>query len=75
MNLVAKEYIATRTDQTGVLILSEMAGAAHELNEALIINPNNFEQIVDSIKQALEMPEEEQIRRISSFKKGLSDIV
>jgi trehalose 6-phosphate synthase/phosphatase len=63
MNLVAKEYIATRTDNTGVLILSEMAGAAHELNEALIINPNNFEQIVDSIKQALEMPEEEQIRR------------
>ncbi|MGB7784973.1 MAG: bifunctional alpha,alpha-trehalose-phosphate synthase (UDP-forming)/trehalose-phosphatase [Salinimicrobium sp.] len=63
MNLVAKEYIATRTDNTGVLILSEMAGAAHELNEALIINPNNFEQIVDSIKQALEMPEEEQKRR------------
>ena len=63
MNLVAKEYIATRTENTGVLILSEMAGAAHELNEALIINPNNFEQIVDSIKQALEMPEEEQKRR------------
>ena len=63
MNLVAKEYIATRTDNTGVLILSEMAGAAHELNEALIINPNNFDQIVESIKQALEMPEEEQKRR------------
>lgn len=63
MNLVAKEYLATRADQTGVLILSEMAGAAHELNEALIINPNNFEQIVDSIKLALEMPEEEQKRR------------
>ncbi|GAB2773090.1 bifunctional alpha,alpha-trehalose-phosphate synthase (UDP-forming)/trehalose-phosphatase [Salinimicrobium soli] len=63
MNLVAKEYISTRIDNTGVLILSEMAGAAHELNEALIINPNNFEQIVDTIKQALEMPEEEQIRR------------
>lgn len=63
MNLVAKEYIATRTDNTGVLILSEMAGASHELSEALLINPNNFDQIVDSIKQALEMPEEEQIRR------------
>lgn len=63
MNLVAKEYIATRTENTGVLILSEMAGAAHELNEALIINPNNFDQIVESIKQALEMPEQEQKRR------------
>lgn len=71
MNLVAKEYIATRTDNTGVLILSEMAGAAHELNEALIINPNNFEQIVDSIKQALEMPQEEQVRRNKILQKRL----
>ncbi len=71
MNLVAKEYIATRVDQTGVLILSEMAGAAHELNEALIINPNNFEQIVNTIKTALEMPEEEQIRRNKILQKRL----
>ncbi len=71
MNLVAKEYVATRTDQTGVLILSEMAGAAHELNEALIINPNNFEQIVDSIKLALEMPKEEQVRRNKLLQKRL----
>ena len=71
MNLVAKEYIATRIDQTGVLILSEMAGAAHELNEALIINPNNFEQIVDTIKVALEMPEEEQVRRNKLLQKRL----
>lgn len=63
MNLVAKEYLATRTDQTGVLILSEMAGASQEMNEALIINPNNFEQIADSIHMAVQMPKEEQIRR------------
>lgn len=63
MNLVAKEYLATRTDQTGVLILSEMAGAAHELNEALLINPNNFDQVVETIKRAFEMPREEQIKR------------
>ncbi|MGK0139882.1 MAG: trehalose 6-phosphate synthase/phosphatase, partial [Algoriphagus sp.] len=56
MNLVAKEYIASRVDNTGVLILSEMAGAAKELNEALIINPNNADQIADTIKEALEMP-------------------
>ena len=71
MNLVAKEYIATRTDKTGVLILSEMAGAAQEMNEALIINPNNFEQISDAIYQAINMPEEEQIRRNTLLQKRL----
>ncbi len=71
MNLVAKEYVATRTDNSGVLILSEMAGSAHELNEALLINPNNFDQIVDSIKQALEMPKVEQVRRNKVMQKRL----
>ena len=63
MNLVAKEYIATRIDRTGVLILSEMAGAAKEMNEALLINPNNLNLIADTIKEALEMPVEEQKKR------------
>ncbi|MGS2762355.1 bifunctional alpha,alpha-trehalose-phosphate synthase (UDP-forming)/trehalose-phosphatase [Sinomicrobium sp. M5D2P9] len=63
MNLVAKEYIATRVDKDGVLVLSEMAGAAKEMNEALLINPNNFEQMADTIKRALEMTEEEQTER------------
>ncbi len=63
MNLVAKEYIATRTDKTGVLILSEMAGSAYEMNEALLINPNNFEEQADTLKQAINMPVEEQISR------------
>lgn len=63
MNLVAKEYIASRVDQTGVLILSEMAGAAHEMNDALLINPNDYNQIAETLKYALEMPEEEQIAR------------
>lgn len=71
MNLVAKEYLATRINKTGVLILSEMAGAAHELNEALIINPNNFEQIADTIKFALEMPKEEQKRRNEALQKRI----
>ena len=60
MNLVAKEYIATRTDKTGVLILSEMAGSANEMNEAILINPNNFEQIADSLHEAINMPIAEQ---------------
>ncbi|WP_339705906.1 bifunctional alpha,alpha-trehalose-phosphate synthase (UDP-forming)/trehalose-phosphatase [uncultured Kriegella sp.] len=63
MNLVAKEYIATRTDKTGVLILSEMAGSANEMNEALLINPNNFEQIADALYEAINMPREEQQSR------------
>jgi len=71
MNLVAKEYIATRVNKDGVLILSEMAGAAKEMNEALLINPNNFEQIANTLKKALEMPKDEQIRRNSILQKRL----
>lgn len=71
MNLVAKEYIATRTDKTGVLILSEMAGSANEMNESLLINPNNFEQIADAINQAITMPIEEQQERNDILQKRL----
>lgn len=71
MNLVAKEYVATRTDLSGVLILSEMAGAAHEMNEALIINPNNYDQIADALKQAYEMPLMEQKSRNRTIQKRL----
>ena len=71
MNLIAKEYIASKPDATGVLILSEMAGAARELGEAFIVNPNNREQIAEAIKQALEMSSEEQIRRNTVMQKRL----
>lgn len=71
MNLVAKEYIATRTDKTGVLILSEMAGAAYEMNEALLINPNNFEEQADTLKKAIHMPINEQIERNTILQKRL----
>jgi len=63
MNLVAKEFIASRPDQTGVLILSEMAGAAKEMGEALIINPFHREDFAKALEQALTMPVEEQCRR------------
>ncbi len=63
MNLIAKEFIATKTDGRGVLILSEMAGAAKEMGEALIINPNDNEEIVEAIREALEMDGDEQIER------------
>lgn len=63
MNLIAKEYVASRTDLTGVLILSEMAGATKELGEAITINPNDRHEIAAALKEALEMPVEEQRRR------------
>jgi len=63
MNLIAKEYVAAKTDKTGVLILSEMAGAAKELGEAIIINPNNVQEIADALKEALEMPKDKQAKR------------
>ncbi len=63
MNLVAKEFLATRVDQTGVLILSEMAGASKEMGEALLINPFHETEIADALERALAMPEEEQKRR------------
>lgn len=71
MNLVAKEYIATRTDKTGVLILSEMAGSANEMNEALLINPNNFEQTAEALHKAINMPLEEQQERNGILQKRL----
>ena len=63
MNLIAKEYLAARTDDTGVLILSEMAGAAGELPGALQVNPNSASEIAEAIKAALELTRDEQVRR------------
>ena len=62
MNLVCKEYIASRTAKTGVLILSEMAGAAKELSDAIIVNPYDIHEIVNALKTALAMPVEEQVK-------------
>lgn len=71
MNLISKEYIATKTDGKGVLILSETAGAARELGEAIIINVNNQEEIVHALEEALAMPEEEQIERNRTLQERL----
>ncbi|GAA4500673.1 bifunctional alpha,alpha-trehalose-phosphate synthase (UDP-forming)/trehalose-phosphatase [Hymenobacter ginsengisoli] len=67
MNLVAKEYIASKGDQRGVLILSERAGAARELSDALIINPTDMSQLAEAMHDALVMPEEEQQTRLSAM--------
>ena len=77
MNLIAKEYLATRNDRSGALVLSEMAGAARELGEAILVNPGHIEEMSEAIAQALEMPVDEQVRRIGAMQERLQryDIV
>lgn len=72
MNLVAKEYIAAKQRQPGVLILSEMTGAVDELPEALRINPNDRYAIIAAIKTALVMPRSQQRQRLQSMQRRLS---
>ena len=72
MNLVAKEYLAAKRERPGVLILSEMAGAAVELSDALVINPMDAKQIEQAILTALTMPEEEQLAALRKMQKIVS---
>jgi trehalose 6-phosphate synthase len=68
MNLVAKEYVASRFDEDGVLILSDFAGASRELTDAIVVNPFSEEESVEAIRQALEMPEEERRKRMRKMR-------
>lgn len=72
MNLVAKEYVAAKRDSPGVLILSEMTGAAVEMTDALLINPNDTEQIEQAVCQALNMHVEEQQQRMQRMQNIIS---
>jgi trehalose 6-phosphate synthase/phosphatase len=72
MNLIAKEYVAVKKDKPGVLILSEMTGAIIEMSEALRVNPNNIEEIRDTIFFALNIPETEQIQKLKTMQALLS---
>ncbi|MGN6701362.1 MAG: alpha,alpha-trehalose-phosphate synthase (UDP-forming), partial [Burkholderiaceae bacterium] len=73
MNLVAKEFIAARDDERGVLILSQFTGAARELHEALIVNPYHIEQSAEAVYRALTMPEVEQRERMHSMRALVRD--
>jgi trehalose 6-phosphate synthase/phosphatase len=68
MNLVCKEYVACRTNNDGTLILSEMAGASKELIDAIVVNPNNIQEISLALETALLMPKEEQQRRMTQMR-------
>ncbi|MEO6670081.1 MAG: bifunctional alpha,alpha-trehalose-phosphate synthase (UDP-forming)/trehalose-phosphatase [Ferruginibacter sp.] len=73
MNLVSKEFVASRRDKKGVLILSEMAGAARELTDALTINPNDILEMAQKIKEGLEMNETEQTTRIENMQRRIAN--
>jgi len=73
MNLVAKEFVASRSDKQGVLILSELTGAASELSEAILVNPLDREEISNAINQALTMPIKEQEERMVMMQKRLKE--
>ena len=73
MNLVAKEFVAARSDEDGVLILSQFTGASRELKDALIVNPYDTEQMADAICLALRMPPEERRARMGRMRANVRD--
>jgi alpha,alpha-trehalose-phosphate synthase [UDP-forming] len=73
MNLVAKEYVAARFDEDGVLVLSEFTGAADELRQALLINPHDIDGLKDAIMRAIDMPRTERRRRMRALRKRVRE--
>jgi trehalose 6-phosphate synthase len=73
MNLVAKEFVAAREDERGVLVLSQFTGAARELTEALVVNPYDLEEASTALATALQMSEEEQRDRMRSMRAYLAE--
>lgn len=73
MNLVCKEYVASRTDNRGVLVLSEFAGAAAELPDAILVNPNDLDDLKGAILRAVAMDPAEQARRIAAMRAHLRE--
>ena len=73
MNLVSKEFVASRKDKRGVLVISEMAGAARELTDALTINPNDVLEMAEKIKEGLEMNEQDQAKNLESMQKRIAN--
>jgi len=73
MNLVAKEFVGSRDDERGALILSTFAGAAHELSDALLVNPYDISQLAEAIHRALEMSEEEQSARMQRMRHNVRE--
>ncbi|WP_394279936.1 trehalose-6-phosphate synthase [Microbacterium sp.] len=73
MNLVAKEYVASRVDGGGALVLSEFTGAADELTQAISVNPHDIAGLKDAIMQAIEMPQKERDRRMRALRRRVRE--
>lgn len=73
MNLVAKEYVASRTDNEGVLVLSSFTGAARELTSALLVNPFSVDEVADAVHSALTMPAHERRQRMEKLRKAVRE--
>lgn len=73
MNLVAKEYVASRVEEDGCLILSEFTGAAATLTEAVLVNPYDIERLADTIRSSLSMPETEKRSRMRRLRRAVSE--
>ena len=73
MNLVAKEYVAARTDEQGALILSRFTGASHELTDALIVNPYDTDELARAMRRALTMPAEEKRTRMQRMRAAVKE--
>ncbi len=73
MNLVAKEFVASRLDEDGVLLLSQFAGAAQELTDAVLFNPFAIDEMAEAIRQAVEMPRAEQKKRMQRMRSAVQD--
>ena len=73
MNLVAKEFVASRDDEQGVLVLSQFTGAARELHDALLVNPYHGEECAEALYRALTMPSDEQRVRMRSMRRIVSE--
>jgi trehalose 6-phosphate synthase len=73
MNLVSKEFVASRSDERGALILSRFTGAARELTDALQINPFSPDEVADAMERALSMNEEEQTRRMRRMRAAVDE--
>lgn len=73
MNLVAKEFVASRDDNGGVLILSRFAGASREMRDALIVNPYDIDQTAEAIRYALEIDPEERIERMTHLRETVKE--
>ncbi|MCD5346770.1 bifunctional alpha,alpha-trehalose-phosphate synthase (UDP-forming)/trehalose-phosphatase [Agromyces sp. H3Y2-19a] len=73
MNLVAKEYVACRFDEDGVLLLSEFTGASDELRQAVLVNPHDIEGVKDAMVEAVSMPKRERTRRMRALRRRVRD--